>query len=149
MTEIAFNQIKKASFEKVLVTLLQKSFDTGKRVLVLVDSEERLKTLDRLLLSYYPSSWLPHGTTDDQNPDEQPILLMNRDLNLNNAELLFLLYEATSSNIGSFERCFKLFEGYSETAVQAARKHWEYYKKAGHQVTYWQQNEDGSWAKKY
>ncbi|MBL95963.1 MAG: hypothetical protein CFH06_01956 [Alphaproteobacteria bacterium MarineAlpha3_Bin5] len=148
MTTIAFYHINKSSFENVLITLLQKSFNTGKRTLVLVDSEERASFLDNLLWSYDPSSWLPHGTCDDAASGEHPILLTSTDLNINSAEFLFLLYGTTSSNIENFERCFNLFDGRAEAAVQAARGYWSEYKKAGHILTYWQQDEEGSWKNK-
>ena len=33
-------------------------------------------------------------------------------------------------------------------ALEAAREHWKRLKGEGHQLTYWQQNNDGRWVKK-
>jgi DNA polymerase-3 subunit chi len=47
----------------------------------------------------------------------------------------------------NFERCFELFDGNDDAAVQAARERWKNYKEAGHITTYWQQGERG-WEQK-
>ena len=148
MTDVGFYHIQKVSLEPVLLKLLQKSLSAGKRSLVLVDSAERVQNLDLLLWNYEPASWLPHGASHDEYPEEQPILLSTEDENLNHSHFLFLLEGMKTSNLAEYERCFILFEGRFEGAVNTARTHWINYEKAGHQLTYWQQSDDGTWAKK-
>ncbi len=47
-----------------------------------------------------------------------------------------------------FERCAVLFDGNDEAALTAARAQWAGLKDAGHDLTYWQQSDEGRWEKK-
>ena len=49
---------------------------------------------------------------------------------------------------GAFDLVCELFDGRDEAAVTAARSRWQSYKDAGHDLTYWQQTERGSWEQK-
>ena len=46
------------------------------------------------------------------------------------------------------ERIVVLFDGRDESAVAQARLEWKRARAAGCEVTYWQQDEDGRWAKR-
>ena len=45
-------------------------------------------------------------------------------------------------------RCFELFDGRDEAAVELARSRWRSYREAGHDVKYWQQDPGGAWQQK-
>ena len=47
-----------------------------------------------------------------------------------------------------FERCLLLFDGHDGDAVQAARDRWKVFREAGHDLSYWQQDDSGRWADK-
>ncbi len=53
-----------------------------------------------------------------------------------------------SEELAEYERCAVLFDGNDETALAAARAQWAGLKDAGHDLTYWQQNDEGRWEKK-
>ena len=55
---------------------------------------------------------------------------------------------AVSEELAEYERCAVLFDGNDETALAAARAQWAGLKDAGHDLTYWQQNDEGRWEKK-
>lgn len=148
MTDIAFYHLERSTLEEALPKLLEKTLATGKRALVLAGSENRVEALTDRLWTYDQDSWLPHGSIKDGNPSEQPIWLSVNDSNLNGATFLFLTDGAVSAEVESYERCFELFDGNDESAVNAARERWTSYKDAGHQLTYWQQNARGGWEKK-
>ena len=46
---------------------------------------------------------------------------------------------------GDYDRCLDMFDGRDETAVQAARDRFRAARDAGHEVTYWKQNDRGGW----
>jgi len=148
VTDIAFYHLERSTLEEALPKLLEKTLATGKRALVLAGSENRVEALTDRLWTYDQDSWLPHGSIKDGNPSEQPIWLSVNDSNLNGATFLFLTDGAVSAEVESYERCFELFDGNDESAVNAARERWTSYKDAGHQLTYWQQNARGGWEKK-
>jgi len=67
--------------------------------------------------------------------------------NPNNANIRFVLGAAVPTGIESYERVIYMFDGHDENAVAAARERWKIEKKAGHELTYWQQDEEGRWKK--
>ena len=146
MTEVAFYHLQRSRLEQVLPRLLEKTLGAGKRALVLSGSSDRVEQLNGVLWTYDPATWLPHGCDGDENPADHPVWLSMRDDNVNDASFLFLTDGAGSAAIGEFERCFELFDGDDTDAVQRSRDRWKQYKSDGHDVTYWQQGDQG-WAK--
>lgn len=148
MTEIAFYHLQETSLETVLPVLLQKTLDAGKRAVVRVGSEERVESLNVALWTANPNGWLPHGSAKEGHAEDQPIWLTDEEDNPNGATFLFLTDGVASDSLEGIERCFDLFDGYDDTAVQAARDRWSALKDAGHNLTYWQQNDQGKWEEK-
>ncbi len=152
MTEIGFYHLTRSALERALPRLLEKVHASGARALVLAGSDERAEALNAALWTYDPASFLPHATAADGDAEAQPILLATAgesiDDNPNGATILVLTDGATSEHIGDFARCLEMFDGQDDDAVTAARAHWSAYKDAGHDLTYWQQNERGGWEKK-
>lgn len=148
MTDIAFYHLQRSPLERILPKLLMRTIDAGKRALVLLGSDTRVEALAQHLWSFDQDSWLPHGTEKDGHPEEQPIWLTVKDENLNQAQFLFLADGAETAEVGSFERCFELFDGNDAEIVAAARERWTTYKSAGHSLTYWQQTDAGGWEQK-
>ena len=118
MTDISFYHLTTRSLEDALPKLLELSLQSEERALVLLGTEERMESLNGLLWTYEPGSWLPHGTLEDGDPADQPIFLTSRDENLNEATFLFLIDGAISENLRSFKRVFDLFNGRDEEAVK-------------------------------
>ena len=148
MTDIAFYHLTKFSLEQALPKLLEKTLQVGKRAVVQVGSGERAETLANDLWTYQPDSWLPHGTTKDGDGDKQPVWITpNMDVP-NKASFVFLCDGAQRDDLENFERCFVVFDGRSDQAVQNARIQWKTYKDAEHTLAYWQQNDSGGWEKK-
>ena len=148
MTDVSFYHLQQSTLEIALPKLLEKTLAAGKRAVVHVGSAQRAEALNALLWTYRPDTWLPHGNRKDGHAEEQPIWLTDEDENPNAATFLFLADGAQSDHVGDFERCFELFDGHDDEAVQAARERWKAYKEAGHAVTYWQQNDRGAWERK-
>jgi DNA polymerase-3 subunit chi len=148
VTDIAFYHLTKFSLEQALPKLLEKTLQVGKRAVVQVGSGERAETLANDLWTYQPDSWLPHGTTKDGDGDKQPVWITpNMDVP-NKASFVFLCDGAQRDDLENFERCFVVFDGRSDQAVQNARIQWKTYKDAEHTLAYWQQNDSGGWEKK-
>ncbi len=145
MTEVAFYHLQAAPLDQVLPRLLEKTLAAGKRAVVIAGSRARAEALATVLWTYRPDSWLPHGTAEDGDADQQPVWLTEHDENPNGASFLFLTEGADSTAIAAFERCFDLFDGNDEAAVAAARARWQARKQDGHAVTYWRQSATGAW----
>jgi DNA polymerase-3 subunit chi len=149
MTEVAFYHLETVPLERALPKLLEKTLEAGKRALILAGSDEHVEFLNVQLWTYEPDSWLPHGSKRDGNPENQPVWISTSgEKNPNNAHFLFLTDGASSEHLNEFERCFEVFDGRDIISVEAARIRWKAYLNAGHKLTYWHQNEMGSWKKK-
>lgn len=148
MAEVLFYHLQAQPLEEVLPGLLERSLGRGWRVVVQVGSKEKVTDLDLLLWSYRDDSFLPHGTSDEEFVEQQPILLTTDQDNRNAAHVRFLVHDAMLPEDMSYERVVLMFDGTDELAVGNARQHWKALKTSDHDLTYWQQNDAGRWEKK-
>ena len=88
------------------------------------------------------------ATRRDLRTDYGPALTLEEGA----CQVLFLTDGATSGagdgGLEGFERCAVLFDGNDEAALAAARAQWAGLKDAGHDLTYWQQTDEGRWEKR-
>ena len=148
MTDIRFYHLLHKRLELALPELVAKALERGHRVLVRAGSVERIEVLDSALWTAIPESFIPHSAVRDGYAAEQPVFLTTEHDNPNSADVLMLTDGATASTLDGFAMCCEVFDGNDEEAVLAARARWKIYKDAGHELTYYQQNEAGRWDKK-
>lgn len=145
MTPVFFYHLERQPLDAVLPKLLATSLERGWRVVVQAGSDERAEALAAQLWSQDEEGFLPHGTKADGFPDLQPIWLTAVDENPNNANIRIFVDGAEAGGIGGLTRAVILFDGNDQQAVDAAREGWKRFKAAGHEVSYWQQDERGRW----
>lgn len=143
MSEIGFYHLTRTSLSAVLPALLARTRAAGAKALVVCPDEHLLTALDDAL--WKCDDWLPHGTANFPHPDLQPIYLTTGTENPANASFLFRVGGAEAA-LDGFVRVFDLFDGTLESDVLAARQRWRAAKAAGHDLTYWKQ-EDHGWVK--
>ena len=149
MTEVLFYHLQRQPLEAVLPALLERSLERGWRAVVRATSDERLSALDDHLWTFSDESFLPHGTDREPDVAEQPVVLTLSERNPNGAAVLFLVEGApVPADASAYQRLVLLFDGNDEGALGAAREDWKRLKAAGHEATYWQQDERGRWQKK-
>jgi DNA polymerase-3 subunit chi len=149
MTEVLFYHLQRQPLEAVLPTLIEKSLSRGWRAVVQATSAERLAALDDHLWTFSDDSFLPHATDKEPDSAEQPVVLTLAEVNPNGAAIRFLVEGAPMpADIAGYERLVLLFDGNDEDALAVARLHWKAVKAAGHEATYWQQDQRGRWEKK-
>ncbi|MDF2763962.1 MAG: polymerase chi subunit [Rhodospirillales bacterium] len=148
MTEIRFYHLTRMPLERALPALLERALGAGMRSVVIAGSEERVEALNQLLWTYEERSFLPHGSKRDGRPERQPVWLTTEDENPNGATCLVLTDGAVSGRVGEYRRCLDLFDGQDPAAVEAARGRWKTWKDAGHELSYWQQDDSGRWQQK-
>lgn len=145
MTPVFFYHLERQPLETVLPKLLATSLERGWRVVVQAGSEERAEAIAAQLWSHDEESFLPHGTKTDGFPDLQPIWITAGDDNPNNANVRFFVDGAEPGVIDGLTRAVILFDGRDAEAVERARETWKRVRAGGHEVTYWQQDEQGRW----
>lgn len=150
MSRVDFYHLQNQSLENVLSKLLEKAYETGKKIKIKIGNEERIEFINSLLWTYDDQSFIPHGSKKDGFAELQPIWLSASDDNPNNAEMLFLVDGAKVSLelVNGFERVFNIFDGNSEAAVAEARSFWKELKTSDAEIFYWQQDEAGRWKQK-
>lgn len=150
MSRIDFYHLQKQSLEEVLPKLLQKAYETGKKIKLLVGTAERVEFINSFLWTYDDESFLPHGTKKDGFSHTQPIYISAENDNPNNAEYLFLVDGAATdiNELKNFERVFNIFDCNSDDALISAREYWKNLKDSGAELHYWQQTSSGKWEQK-
>lgn len=143
MSEIGFYHLTQTSLQAALPALLSRTLARGEKALILCPDEHQLAALDEGL--WKCDDWLPHGTAHFPHPEWQPIYLTTGTENPAQALFLFRIGGVAALPEG-FTRIFDLFDGNVESDVRAARERWRAAKTAGHELTYWKQEEHG-WVK--
>ena len=147
MTEIRFYHLTRTSLEQALPQLLEKALERGWRAVVMAGTDARVEALNQHLWTYKERSFLPHGSAKDGFAARQPVWLTSADENPNGAHVLFLVDGAATQDPAAFPLVAEIFDGSDPDAVQDARRRWKAYRQAGHELTYWKQDDRGRWHK--
>ena len=149
MTEVLFYHLHRRAVETILPQLLEKSLERGWRVIVQAGSAERIEALDAHLWTYRDDSFLPHGTASDTHAAAQPILLTTGAGNPNRASVRLLIDNVPfPEDWSEYGRIVVVFDGEDPDALAQARERWTAARAEGHDVAYWQHDEDGRWQRK-
>ena len=145
MTEVLFYHLERQGLEQVLPKLLLASLSRGWRVVVQAGSDERAEALSSLLWTFDDDAFLPHGTKADGVAELQPVWLTSGDDTPNGARVRFYVDGCNPGSLDGLDRAVILFDGADSEAPQRARDGWKRFKAEGHAISYWQQDENGSW----
>jgi DNA polymerase-3 subunit chi len=148
VAEVLFYQLTNHSLEQVLPGLLERCMERDWRVVVQSGSLERLQSLDAHLWTYKDESFLPHSMVRDETQGDQPVWLTTEEDNPNGAQVRFLIDGAQTADLQAYTRVIYLFDGHDSASLEEARQRWTAEKAAGHDVTFWRQDESGRWQKK-
>ncbi|ACM26060.1 DNA polymerase III subunit chi [Agrobacterium rhizogenes] len=148
MTDVLFYHLTESKLEDALPPLIDKSVERGWQVAIQTREQARRDALDTHLWTYREDSFLPHGTDESEMADRQPVLLTVSPDNLNNASVRFFIDGAEASDIDTYQRVVFIFDGYDQEQLEGARAQWKKLKGEGHNLTYWQQTQEGRWEKK-
>ncbi|MDL2404533.1 DNA polymerase III subunit chi [Rhizobium calliandrae] len=148
MTDVLFYHLTESKLEDALPPLIDKSVERGWQVAIQTREPARRDSLDAHLWTYREDSFLPHGTDESEMPDKQPVLLTVAPDNPNRASVRFFVDGAEASAIETYQRVVFMFDGYDQEQLEGARAQWKKLKGEGHNLTYWQQTQEGRWEKK-
>lgn len=146
-TEIWFYHLERSTLDQVLPELLDKTLQRGWRALVRIGDPARLDEIDERLWTYRDDSFLAHGRDGEPHAERQPILLSPSGENPNGAQALFIVDRSDTGPTGGYERCFIIFDGRDEAALQHARDRWKALKGQAANLAYWKQSDEGRWEK--
>lgn len=149
MSDVWFYHLQNASLAETLPKLVAKARAAGWRVAVRAASEERRDALDDLLWTYEEDSFLPHVTDADADAAHEAVVIQAGEADLNAPDAVLLVDNAPlPADLARYTRVILIFDGNDAEATAAARERWKAVKSAGHQASYWAQDEAGRWVKK-
>ncbi len=148
MTDIRFYHMEQATLDQALPMIVMKAWQSGENVMVRVPDKREASRLNDLLWSFRADSFIPHGMDGDKNADQQPVFVTANDDNANDANILILTHGCTYPSVADFKMTCEMLDGRVQSQIADARGRWKEYKNDGHDLTYWQQDENGKWGKK-
>jgi len=146
-TQIMFYHLSVSPIEKAMPRLLEKIVESGHRIILYLLDQSEIKKYDDILWTFSSRSFLGHAQHGEKFPELQPIILTNEEVNPNGADILVTLSSLEIPHLGSFAKLINIFDGNDEEQTQLARTSYKKYKQDGFDLTYWKQDEKGSWIK--
>ncbi len=139
---VDFYHLTSTPIERVLPRICERVVATGEKLLIVAEAD-LLEQLDRLLWTYAPDSFLPHGRGGTTTAERQPILLSEAPEPANQATNIALADGRWREQALDFARVFYFFDS---AHLDEARGVWRTLKdKEGVERRYWKQQEGGGW----
>ncbi len=134
MTRVGFYVVQAADQTQrlqVAVRLADKAFQQGHRIFINAADEAQARTLDELLWTYRPTSFLPHGLHGQEQSESIAIGWGQEPLDHND-----LLINLQLGIPGFFSRFRRVAEVVTQdpASLDALRRSWTFYKERGYQL---------------
>ena len=141
--KVDFYHLTVRPLDRVLPQIAEKCVAAGERLLIVAAGEEQRRHLDRLLWSYAPESFLPHGLLGGGDEEAQPVLIAPDVNAANRARHVALVDGQWRDDALDFDRAFHIFD---DEQVRDARLAWKALsERDGVERRYWKQNDAGRW----
>ena len=134
MTRVGFYMVQAADLGQrlqVAARLADKAFQQGHRIFINAADEAQARTLDELLWSFRPASFLPHGLQGQEHSDTIAIGWGQEPLDHN--DLLINLQLDIPPFFSRFQRVAEVVTQ-DPDSLQALRESWKFYKERGYQL---------------
>ncbi|WP_267386434.1 DNA polymerase III subunit chi [Sphingomonas sp. GC_Shp_3] len=141
--KVDFYHLTVTPLDRALPQIAEKVLSSGGRLLIVAESETQRGVLDRLLWTYSPESFLPHGQAGEVNDADQPVLITAVADAGNGARNIALVDGMWRDAALEFERAFHFFD---DDRIVEARAAWRALgDKADVERRYWKQSDSGRW----
>lgn len=146
MAPVWFRNLDGAPLDRALGRLLDDMLEQGRRVVVFLDTDERLRAVDAGLWTFDPNSFVPHGSPGDGFAERQPVWLTVGDDVPNGADVAVVVEDALSRQ--GFERSgiaewHYVFDARDPSARERGRERWRLLVDTGRTPTYLTWTRDG------
>ena len=134
MTRIDFYQLNPAGrgYDEVVCKLCQKAWDSRQLTLLLTQSAEQSRHLDKKLWTFVDDSFVPHDC-EDGDDFVTPILIHDNPDPAGERQLLINLSASVPPYFAQFERVIELV---TEDNKAQARANYSYYKERGYPLNH-------------
>jgi DNA polymerase-3 subunit chi len=111
--------------------LVERIYAAGHRIYIQVPDREQARNLDRLLWTFRQQSFIPHGVTDEVDPELTPVLLGVDTDPGDEDQILINLGLEVPDYFGRFDRLCEPIDR-DPTVLAAGRERYKYYKDRGY-----------------
>ncbi|MDF0488755.1 DNA polymerase III subunit chi [Sphingomonas sp. H39-1-10] len=141
--KVDFYHLTVTPLDRALPQIAEKVLASGGRLLIVSGSEAQRGTLDRLLWTYAPESFLPHAQAGAGEDTAQPVLIAATPDPVNAARNIALVDGVWRDAALGFDRAFHFFD---EDRIVEARAAWRALgDHAEVERRYWKQSDSGRW----
>jgi DNA polymerase III subunit chi len=141
--QVDFYHLVASPLERVLPRIAERVVAGGGRLVIVAADAGQRTTIDRLLWTYTPDSFLPHAQAGGERDADQPVLIAGDVVEANGARNVALIDGTWRDAVLGFDRAFHFFDG---DTVAAARVAWKALAdREGVERRYWKQDERGRW----
>jgi DNA polymerase-3 subunit chi len=141
--QVDFYHLTVQPLDRVLPRIAERVVETGGRLLVVAESEIQRISLDKLLWTYAPESFLAHSQAGGEGDSTQPILISGAPSAANDARNIALVDGVWREEALGFDRAFHFFDG---DRIGEARLAWKALAdRDGIERRYWKQSDSGKW----
>jgi len=137
MAEISFYLLPVSSQQERLdfaCKLIEKIYRSGLNCYVLTDSVEQSESMDKLLWTFRPGSFIPHQLDNGLLPElSQTILIGNGNIPESRQNLVVNLSENVPPVKPETERILEILDN-SESSKQSGRQRYRYYQQLGLEI---------------
>ncbi|HTG39688.1 DNA polymerase III subunit chi [Sphingomonas sp.] len=140
--QVDFYHLTLRPLDRALPQIAEKVLAGGGRLLVVSGDAEQRAAIDRLLWTYAPDSFLPHGQAGQGDDALQPVLISpDADVAVNAAAMVAIIDGSWREAALAFDRAFHFFD---DDSVIAARDAWRGLSgREGVERRYWKQTPRG------
>ena len=145
MTEIFFYKLKNLSVELFLISLIEKSISVNWNSVVLLDNVERMEEINDLLWSFDDTSFIPHGSQSDLNPEKQKVYLTCNEENPNDSKIIFSVDGVIVKKPHEWNRCVYVFNEQNLLVTDELESYKREISKLDYIQKSFQQDSNGKW----
>lgn len=141
--KVDFYHLTASPLERVLPRIAERILAEGGRLLVVEGDPARRAALDKILWSYTPDSFLPHGVAGGEHDARQPVLIAPDVDAASQARNVALADGEWRDDALAFDRAFHFFD---DDRIGDARAAWKALAaRDGIERRYWKQSDSGRW----
>ncbi|WEK01249.1 MAG: DNA polymerase III subunit chi [Candidatus Sphingomonas phytovorans] len=141
--QVDFYHLTAQPLDRVLPRIAERVVETGARLLIVAESAVQRISLDKLLWTYAPESFLAHGQAGGKGDTLQPVLIASASEPGNGARNIAIADGVWREEALRFDRAFHFFDG---DRIAEARLAWKgLADRPGIERRYWKQGESGKW----
>lgn len=139
--KVDFYHLTRSPLDRVLPRIAARLHGDGERLLLVSDDADQRRTLDMLLWTYAPDSFLPHAQAGAGDDPLQVVLIAPAVTPANAARNIAIVDGRWRDEALSFDRAFHFF---GEEHITAARTAWKALAdRDGVERRYWRQGDSG------